>query len=125
MILITHCLLLHGREMTDTGKALCSPKSIKPAVFCWASMLMSTTIGFVYFGMRGALPVYSLQHSRVEGKMTVLHNAIGQHWSIKLPSPDACQMLPSPSSLFTICATRRCPGQFTCILPAPPGTITG
>jgi len=33
-------------------------------------------VGFVYFGMYGALPVYSLKRSRVEGKITLLHNAI-------------------------------------------------
>ena len=32
--------------------------------------------GFVYFGIHGALPVYSLQHSHVEGKITLLHNAV-------------------------------------------------
>ena len=46
-----HYFLLHGREMTDlyTGKAPCLPKKLKPAVFCWASMIMSTTIGDVIF----------------------------------------------------------------------------
>ena len=36
---------------------------------------------------------------------------------------DARQM-PSPRSLFTVCATHRC-RQFTCIRLAPPGAITG
>ena len=56
--------------------------------------------GFVYFGMHGALPVYSLQHSGVEGKLTLLHNAVCQV-ALALRA-DPCQR-PSPVSICNLC----------------------
>ena len=59
----THCQSLITILVYMSGFSICRAEAQNKA-------------GFVYFGMHGALPVYSLQHSPVEGKMTLLHNAI-------------------------------------------------
>ena len=87
---------------------------------------------FVYFGMHGALPVYSLRRSRVEGKVMIkclsyiMLSDSTPLWSCPCQTVcDPCQTPPLPASLFTVCATLHCRRQFTFIWPTPPGAVTG